>query len=106
MNQLSHFDTLKAIAEQGGMLSLQYDSPETIALMTTHEDGSDVDWDQYYPEVDGAGMLTGRLIDYDADGFIVVDDMVMVEAASLSRDELAMVNAGRFPVWPDIFGDI
>jgi hypothetical protein len=49
--------------------------------------------------VDGYGYLTGRVIGADEDGFVAVDDVVMVEARTLSEEELRRIDEGWFPVW-------
>ena len=72
---------------------LRYDSAEA---QTIHGEG---DWTQYYPEVDGYGYLTGRVIDGNDDRFLVVDDWAMVEARTLSAEDLRLVDEGWFPVW-------
>ena len=54
---------------------LRYDSGEAQAI---HGEG---DWAQYYPEVDGYGYLTGRVIGGNDDGYLVVDDVAMVDAS-------------------------
>jgi len=72
---------------------LRYDSAEA---QTSHGEG---DWTQYYPEVDGYGYLTGRVIDATDDGYLVVEDVAMVEARTLSHEEIQLVDEGWFPVW-------
>jgi len=72
---------------------LRYDSAEA---QTIHGEG---DWTQYYPEVDGYGYLTGRVIDGNDDRFLVVHDVAMVEARTLSAEDLRLVDEGWFPVW-------
>jgi hypothetical protein len=86
-------DNLKAAAERAA--GLGYDTKKATDFLQA--DG--LDWNQYYPEVDGYGLLTGRVIGYDEAGFIVVDDAAMVEADTLTRDEQRLVSEGRFPIW-------
>ena len=82
-------DALKDMAERA--IGLRYDSAEA---QTIHGEG---DWYQYYPEVDGYGYLTGRVIDGNDDRFLVVDDLAMVEACTLSAEEIQLVDEGWFP---------
>ena len=86
-------DELRDMAERA--IGLRYDSAEAQTLL---DEG---DWYQYYPEVDGYGYLTGRVIPGDADGFLVVDDLAMVEASTLSKEELRHVDEGWFPIWKE-----
>ena len=84
-------EDLRDMAERA--IGLRYDSAEA---QTIHGEG---DWYQYYPEVDGYGYLTGRVVGDNEDGFIVVDDWAMVEACTLSAEEIQLVDEGCFPVW-------
>ena len=75
---------------------LRYDSAEA---QTIHDEG---DWAQYYPEVDGYGYLTGRVIDATDDRYLVVEDVAMVDASIYYREELRNAGdyvPGVFPVW-------
>ena len=74
---------------------LRYDSADA---QTIH---GEADWADYYPEVDGYGYLTGRVIDANDDGFLVVDDVAMVEARTLSAEDLRLVDEGWFPIWKE-----
>ena len=90
----TQWEDLRAIAARTA--GLRYDSAEARAI---HEEG---DWTQCYPEVDGYGYLTGRVIDDHDDRFLVVDDcMAMVEACTLSAEEIQLVDEGWFPVWKE-----
>lgn len=90
-------DDLRTSAERAS--GLRYDTPEATAILAIGPDGDEADWTDYYPEVDGYGHLTGQVIDGDDDGFLVVDDVAMVEATTLSKEELRRVYEGWFPVW-------
>jgi hypothetical protein len=74
----TQWEALRDIA--GRTAGLRYDSAEA---QTIHDEA---DWTDYYPEVDGYGYLTGRVIDATDDGYVVVDDVVMVEASTLSAE--------------------
>ena len=87
----TQLEDLRDIAERTA--GMRYDSAEARAI---HGEG---DWTDYYPEVDGYGYLTGRVIDATDDGHLVVDDVAMVEARTLSHEELRLVDDGWFPVW-------
>jgi hypothetical protein len=90
----TQLDNLKAAAERAAGLGC--DTKKATDFLQA--DG--LDWNQYYPEVDGHGLLTGRVIGGGEAGFVVVDDAVMVEAATLPRDEQRrLVSEGRFPIW-------
>ena len=86
---------LKEDAEKAAWLN--YESTEAKAALGMWP-GDEEDWEGYYPEVDPWGELTGRVIGYDEDGFIVIDDVVMIEKASLSNAELRRLRDGYFPV--------
>ena len=88
----TQLDNLKAAAERAA--GLGYATKEADFLQADA-----LDWNQYYLEVDGYGLLTGRVIGYDEAGFIVVDDAAMVEADTLTRDEQRLVSEGCFPIW-------
>ena len=87
----SQLENLGDIAERS--IGLRYDSAEAQTLL---DEG---DWYQYYPEVDGYGYLTGRVVGDNEDGFIVVHDWAMVEACTLSAEEIQLVDQGWFPGW-------
>ena len=92
----TQMEDLRAIAERTA--GLRYDSAEARAI---HEEG---DWTQNYPEVDGYGYLTGRVIDGNDDGYLVVEDVAMVDASIYSREELRNAGdyvPGVFPVWQE-----
>ena len=87
----TQLEDLRDIAERTA--GMRYDSAEARAI---HDEG---DWTQCYPEVDGYGYLTGRVVGDNEDGFIVVHDWAMVEACTLSAEEIQLVDQGWFPVW-------
>jgi len=86
---------LKESAEKAA--GMNYESTEAKAALGMWP-GDEADWEQFYPEVDPWGELTGRVIDYDDPGFIVIDDIVMIEKASLDNAELRRLRDGHFPV--------
>jgi len=69
--------------------TLHYEDAKAASLMDS------LDWDGYYPEVDGHGYLTGDIVDIDTEGYINVDDEVYVREDALSREQLRDVNEGR-----------
>ena len=87
----TQLEALRDLAERTA--GMRYDSAEAQAAHGA------ADWTDYYPEVDGYGTLTGRVIDANEDGYIVVDDVAMVEARTLSAQDCRLINAGWFPVW-------
>ena len=92
----TQLEDLRAIAER--TIGLRYDSAEA---QTIHGEG---DWTQYYPEADGYGYLTGRVIDSTDDGYLVVEDVAMVNTSIYSREELRNAGdyvPGVFPVWKE-----
>jgi len=89
----TQLDELRDMAERA--IGLRYDSAEA---QTIHGEG---DWTQYYPEVDGYGYLTGRVIGLEEDGFLIVGDLAMVEARTLSAEEIQLVDEGWFPIWKE-----
>ena len=89
----TQLEELRDIADR--TRGLRYDSAEA---QTIHGEG---DWTQYYPEVDGYGYLTGRVIGLEEDGFLIVGDLAMVEARTLSAEEIQLVDEGWFPIWKE-----
>jgi hypothetical protein len=86
-------ELLNIVAQRA--VGLHYENPIAVALIVS------AGWAYLYPEVDGYGYLTGRVIDSDDDGFLVVDDVAMVEASTLSEEERRRVDEGWFPVWEE-----
>ena len=83
-------DDLKKAAQK--TMGLNYESAEAKAIIDKE------DWQDFYPEVDAWGELTGDVIDIDDERYIIIEDLVMIDRGGLDKTELAKLREGYFPV--------
>jgi hypothetical protein len=72
----AHLEWLAGLAS-----GLHYDSPEAREITGLE------DWSDYYPVVDREGLLTGAIVDAQADGFYNVANMGMIDGSELTAAE-------------------
>jgi hypothetical protein len=86
MDDGSEYDqetSLRKLADEA--TGLYYDSPEAKAIMDRD------DWNDWWPIVDGDGILTGDIVGGD-DDYFNVNDMAMVHRSDLTKKQIREAN--------------